>query len=114
MKRILAIVLLCANGAGLVATTSAEEPPAAYDLELVYLFDMPEPEILFVIGITGFRTVESLKNFLASVPPGTKLKWAPGCIRTGKEPLLSSEYEMEDFKAFCLEHGIDFVLIPSG
>ncbi len=100
-----------------LSSASAEsraDPPPAYEMKVVYLFDTPEPEILFVIGNTGFRTVESLKTFLASVPPGTKLTWAPGCIRTGKEPLLSSEYEMGDFKAFCLEHGIDFVLIPSG
>jgi len=107
-------VILAAIAAAGFSVETADEPPPAYDLKLVYLFDTPEPEILFVIGSTGFRTVETLKTFLASLPPGTKLTWAPGCIRIGKEPLLSSEYEMEDFKAFCLEHGIDFVLIPSG
>jgi hypothetical protein len=114
MRRILTSVILAAIAAAGFSVAADEEPPPAYDLELVYLFDSPEHEILFVIGNTGFRTVESLKNFLTSVPPGTKLTWAPGCIRIGKEPLLSSEYEMEDFKAFCFEHGIDFVLIPSG
>ena len=34
--------------------------------------------------------------------------------RKGDEPLLSSEQEMEDFKAFCAEKNINFFLIPSG
>ena len=58
--------------------------------------------------------MEALKSFLSGLPAGAKLTWNPGCIRFGGEPLLSSEYEMEEFKRFCLEHGIDFVLVPSG
>jgi len=37
-----------------------------------------------------------------------------GCVRVGGEPLFSSESEMEAFRAFCLEHRVDFVLVPSG
>ena len=97
-----------------VASAESRAEPPAYELNLVYVFEGPQPEFLFVIGNSGFRTVESLKNFLATVPAGTTLKWSPGCVRVGGEPLLSSEYEMEEFKAFCLDHRIDFVLIPSG
>jgi MoaA/NifB/PqqE/SkfB family radical SAM enzyme len=32
----------------------------------------------------------------------------------GGEPLLSSEQEMEGFRAFCAEREIKFVLVPSG
>ena len=32
----------------------------------------------------------------------------------GGEPLLSSEQEMEDFKAFCAEKNINFILVPAG
>lgn len=114
MKQAVAAALATILSLSSASAESRAEPPPAYEMKVVYLFDPPEPEILFVIGNSGFRTVESLKNFLASVPQGTKLTWAPGCIRTGKEPLLSSDYEMDEFKRFCLEHGIDFVLIPSG
>ena len=114
MRHIAAAALATILSLSTASAESRAEPPPAYEMKLVYIFDTAEPEILFVIGNSGFRTVESLKNFLTSVPPGTKLAWAPGCIRMGKEPLLSAEYEMEDFKAFCLAHGIDFVLIPSG
>ena len=91
-----------------------EEEPPAYELELVYLFDGPETEFIFVIGNSGFRTVASLEDFLASRPPGTILRWNPGCVRVGGEPLLSSETEMEEFEAFCLARDIRFVLAPSG
>jgi hypothetical protein len=96
------------------AGAQSDEHPPAYELKLVYLFDGPETEFIFVVGNSGFRTVESLRRFLASRPAGTTLRWNPGCVRLGGEPLLSSETEMELFVAFCREHGIDFVLVPSG
>ena len=96
------------------AAARPEEPPPVYELELVSVFDPSETEFLFVIGNSGFRTVESLENFLATLPPGTTLRWSPGCVRVGGEPLLSSESEVEAFQAFCREHRIDFVLVPSG
>ena len=94
--------------------TAPAQPPPKYRMELVYIFD-PEPtEFIFVIGNSGFRSVDSLKKFLSSLPPGSTLEWAPGCMRRGNEPLLSSEREMEDFKTFCAERDINFVLVPSG
>jgi hypothetical protein len=91
-----------------------EAKPAVYELKLVYVFETPEPEFVFVVGNSGFKSVASLKSFIASLPPGTTLRWDPGCIRLGGEPLLSSEHEMAEFQAFCLEHQIQFVLVPSG
>ena len=98
------------------AQESAPPPPSSpkYRLELVYIFEDETTEFIFIIGGVGFKTVESLKNFLSSLPPGSMLEWAPGCRRTGNEPLLSSELEMAEFKAFCLERNINFVLVPSG
>lgn len=96
------------------ARAQADEPPPVYELQLISVFESSEPEFLFVIGNSGFKTVESLESFLATRPPGTTLKWSPGCVRVGGEPLLSSESEMEAFQAFCREHRIDFVLVPSG
>ena len=90
------------------------QPPPKYEMELVYIFDGETPEFIFVIGNAGFRSVASLKKFLESLPPGSTLKWSPGCRRMGNEPLLSSELEMEVFKAFCIERGINFILVPSG
>jgi len=54
-----------------------EEPPPAYELELVSVFESSDPEFLFVIGNSGFRTVESVESFLATLPSGTTLKWSP-------------------------------------
>ena len=90
------------------------QPPPKYRMELVYVFDADSPEFVFVIGNTGFKSVASLKKFLGSLPAGSILEWAPGCMRIGNAPLLSSEQEIEDFKAFCAEKNIEFVLIPSG
>jgi hypothetical protein len=83
-------------------------------LELVYIFEADPTEFLLVIGNSGFRSVPSLKKFIAGLPRGTTLEWAPGCKRMGNEPLLSSEEEMDEFKMFCEERGIRFLLIPSG
>ncbi|HYY59352.1 MAG TPA: hypothetical protein VE842_18630 [Pyrinomonadaceae bacterium] len=91
-----------------------QPPPPKYRMELVYVFEGETPESLFVIGHAGFRSVASLKEFVSSLPAGSTLEWSPGCVRMGDEPLLSSAEEMEAFKLFCAEHGIDFILVPSG
>jgi hypothetical protein len=90
------------------------QPPPKFRMELVYIFDADSPEFIFVIGNTGFKTVASLKKFLSSLPPGSTLEWDPGCLRMGNEPLLSSKQELEEFKAFCAESKIKFVLLPAG
>jgi len=96
----------------------ADEQPAVagerYELKLIGIYEGSKPEYIFVIGESGFRTVESLKRFLAGRPKGTEVKWAPGCTRMGDEPLLSSGAEMQQFRSFLEEHGIKFVLVPSG
>lgn len=90
------------------------QPPAKHRIELVYIFEAGSTEFIFVIGNAGFKSVASLKNFVGNLPSGSTLEWAPGCRRIGGEPLLSSGQEMEDFKAFCAERNITFILIPSG
>ena len=95
-------------------SSSASTQPATYELQLVYLFETVPTEYIFVIGQSGFRTVASLEKFLATLPAGTRLRWSPGCEVLGGEPLLSSEQDMPRFRAFCAEHHIDFVLVPSG
>jgi hypothetical protein len=89
-------------------------PPPKYRMELIYIFEDKSTEFLFAIGSVGFKSVASLKKFVSQMPPGSVLEWAPGCLRVGNEPLLSSEKELADFKAFCDEKKIKFVLIPSG
>lgn len=96
-----------------VASAESRAEPPAYEMKLVYVGEAPE-EFLFVVGNSGFRTVDALKAFLSGLPAGARLMWSPGCMRFGGEPLLSSEHEMEGFRQFCLERGIDFQLIPSG
>jgi len=90
-------------------------PSPKHRMELVYIVDTDPREYVFVIsGAIGFKSVDSLKKYLSDLPHGSILEWAPGCVRGGNEPLLSSEQEMEDFKAFCAEKNINFILVPSG
>jgi hypothetical protein len=96
------------------ALAAQEAQPLKLRLELVYIFEAEPTEYIFVIGNSGFRSVASLKKFIGGLPKGSTIEWAPGCIRFGNEPLLSSEDEMNGFKKFCEQRGIGFVLIPSG
>ena len=109
----LVVILLAA-----VSHTNAQEDsqpqPPKYRMELVYIFEANTTEFIFVIGNAGFKSVASLKNCVGSLPAGSTLEWAPGCMRMGGEPLLSSAQELEEFKAFCAEKNINFVLVPSG
>ena len=115
-KRLLCLsVILLSAVLHLNAQESAQQQtPAKHRMELVYIFEPGSTEFIFVIGNVGFKSVASLKNFVGNLPSGSTLEWAPGCRRVGGEPLLSSEQEMEDFKAFCAERNITFILIPSG
>jgi hypothetical protein len=109
-------VLMCAVAFALEPShaSSNDREPVRRELQLIYVFEGEAPEFLFVIGQSGFKSVESLKKHLETWPPGSELEFAPGCIRIGGEPLLSSEKEMAAFKAFLAQHEIKFVLVPSG
>src|SRR5262245_8475571 len=96
------------------AAPGAEPEPVKRELQLIYVFEGKQPEFIFVIGHSGFKSVASLKEHLETWAPGSELRWAPGCVRFGGEPLLSSEEEMQAFRDFLAERGIRFVLIPSG
>ena len=101
--------------AGLFAAPGdVERQPIKAELQLIYLFEEPKTEFIFVIGNSGFRSVNSLKRHLETWPPGSELKWAPGCIRLGGEPLLSSDQQMKALQAFLRKQGIKFILVPSG
>lgn len=111
---LLAVILL-----SIILPTRAQEdaqpqPAPKYRMELVYIFESGSTEFILVIGNVGFRSVASLKNYVGNLPSNSTLEWAPGCRRLGGEPLLSSEKEIEEFKAFCAEKSINFVLVPSG
>jgi hypothetical protein len=115
-KRLLWLAVILLLAVLLTRAQGRAQPQTApkYRLELVYIFDASSTEFIFVIGNAGFKSVATLKNYVATLPPGTTLEWAPGCLRLGGEPLLSSEPEMEEFKAFCADKNINFVLVPSG
>jgi len=113
LGNILSGILLTA--VGLFASSGEVQPEAIKgELRLIYVFDQRKTAFLFVIGYSGFKSVNSLKRYLETWPPGSELKWEPGCNRLGSEPLLSSEQEMKAFRAFLKKRGIRFVLVPSG
>ena len=117
LTRILAVALIVywIPPIALMAQTADPQPQAVkYRLELVYIFESNVTEFIFVIGNSGFKSVSSLKRFIASLPPDSMLEWAPGCERLGNEPLLSSEADMKSFRRFCELCRIQFILVPSG
>jgi hypothetical protein len=111
---LLLLLLSCVQGVRAQGADNRSQP--RYRMELIWIADKEGDahEFVFVIGSTGFKTVKGLKDFVARLPSGSVLEWLPGCLRMGGEPLLSSVEEMEDFKRFCEEHGVEFILHPSG
>jgi hypothetical protein len=108
------LVLLLALFSAPAFAGEAPRLPETYELKLVHIFEGPEPKHIFVIGESGFTSVKSLKEFLGQLPAGSEIRWAPGCTRFGKEPLLSSEKDMGEFRAFLEKKGLKLVVVPSG
>ena len=108
------LVLAGANAAGQEVPGLA--PPEKYRLELVRIVESYPVEYVFAFGKLGFKSVDSLKTFLGTLPAGSIVEWAPGCKQSGDEPLISigQERELAEFRAFCEEKKIEFILVPSG
>ena len=100
------------------AFLSEGRKPESLTMTLAGVADSERPtgkDYIFVInGVLAYRTLDGLKKHIKELPKGSTLTWTPGCCRIGGEPLLSSEEEMREFKAFCESCGIAFVLVPSG
>lgn len=113
-----AVLLLSIAAPGLARESKAPPAPPRYRMDVVYIFEArnsaSEPESIIAIGNSGFRSLAALRQFVATLPRGTVLEWAPGCERLGGELLLSSDKDMEEFKALCKDRGIVFILHPSG
>ncbi len=112
MGKVIVAALMIASA--LPAAAAPMPEPDTYELRLVYIFDAPRTEFIFVIGSSGFRTVDALETWIATLPAGSALRWNPGCERLGGEPLLSLERDMARFIAFCRDHRIELILVPSG
>lgn len=98
----------------LAASSQVDKRPVKFELQLIYIFEAHKTEFIFAIGQSGFKSVAALERYLDTWPPGSELRWSPGCERLGGEPLLSSEEDMKAFRVFLKERGIKFVLVPSG
>lgn len=89
-----------------------------YRLELVSIFDAKPPETAAVIVFPGggfaFKSLESLKKFVGTLPQNSTLEWAPGCEVPAGKPLFSSESELMGFKEYCKQKQINFIFIPAG
>ena len=114
MKSFMLSGIIFAVVALFASSGEVQREPLKGELRLIYVFEEPKTAFIFVIGQSGFKSVNSLKRYLETWPPGSELKWAPGCSRLGSEPLLSSEQEVKAFRAFLKTRGIEFVLVPSG
>jgi hypothetical protein len=116
-RRFLAAIGVLAFSVAALAQ-SAQREPENVTMTLARIADSQKAgtgEYVFVInGVVAFRSLDGLKKYIRELPKGSTLTWAPGCLRLGDEPLLSSRDEMERFKAYCRSCGIRFVLVPSG
>jgi hypothetical protein len=68
----------------------------------------------FQIDGRPIDTLQELKEFIASLPPGSTIKWDSGCIVYSVVPLKDSDLTIDAFTDYCKEHGIKFQYIISG
>ena len=68
----------------------------------------------FKVGTQRFGTLEDFKAFIVTLPPGSVVHWDSGCIRYEVVPLAHSEMSIQDFTAYCKQHGVTFEHVVSG
>lgn len=121
------LIWLCAlliTGAGAQdSQQSPSNPPRQYELKLISISDASseEAKALRVIRLKsdntfpsqGFKSLYAprLREWVKNIPDGSTIEWAPGCLRTGREP---KQDELNDFQSFCQSEGVSFVVHPSG
>jgi hypothetical protein len=98
-----------------VAAQGFDEEPLKYKMERVVIFEEDKPaQYVFVLnGSVGFKSVMTLRAFIAKMRPGSIIEWRPPCDVMGEEP-LRTEQEIKDFEAFCKSKKVKLVLLPSG
>jgi hypothetical protein len=113
-RKLLALLLIFSAAA--VCSDKNQRPPVAFELTLATINDSENPnQYVFVLnGTSVFLSYLGLKSYLKKFPKGSIVKWSPGCMRDGLEPLLNSENEMKEFSNFLDSLGFKFNLIPSG
>jgi hypothetical protein len=62
----------------------------------------------FNVGEHRFETIDEFIRWVASLPEGSQLLWSSGCAYYERVPLKGSEMTMDEFKAFCVNHRIEF------
>ena len=97
-----------------LAALAGRAGAAELELRLIRIFDGPRTDYVFAVNEVGFRSVSGLKRFVVHQERGTVLRWAPGCERTGDEPLLARPRRLDTFRRFCRRHGVELVVVPAG
>jgi len=64
--------------------------------------------LAFQVGTQRFGSLEDFKAFVAGLRPGSVVYWSSGCLRYKVIPLAHSQMSIEDFKAYCSQHGVEF------
>src|SRR4051812_23176625 len=91
-------------------------PPAfsatTYEMKEVYIQDDPAQTVLYVIGVSAFRTLPALKEYVSQIPAGDTLKRIPASdIPLRGDPLLAPG-AADDLKKLCESRGIKLEIVP--
>lgn len=116
------LALLCAGAVAQTpaapAPSRAAVAPAKYRVEMVSVFGArPKEEFLVVVfpgGGFAFKTLDSLKTFVATLPHGSSLEWAPSCSPPQATSPLATGAQVREFEEYCKGRGVQFVRLPSG
>jgi hypothetical protein len=87
-------------------------PPQAYRMTLGTMYKTQE--YVFLIDPLIFLNLSEVKDFVAGLPAGSTLEWAPSDVidSTKKYPLMyNQEKDLEDY---CLKKQVKFVRISPG
>ncbi|MES2572784.1 MAG: hypothetical protein V4710_22365 [Verrucomicrobiota bacterium] len=96
------------------------EPAKLYRMDLVAVFGTRPLQFRFVVSFPLERmfiveSMETLKQFVDTIPRGATLQWAPSDMRMPNEPpVFASPDEETAFEAYCRERGVRFVHVPAG
>jgi hypothetical protein len=96
------------------ASAPAKLPPEKATLAELYVAYSEPAQCMFAVNNSVvFKDVAALRRYIAGLPEGSTITWAPRDVIMGGEQLRTQK-DLDAFKKFCEEKRVTLIILPGG